>query len=339
MNKKRLRNPFVLTGLLNKQYFCDRETELLKLGEYFENERNVVLYSWKGLGKTALIKHFMYTLEKEKRAETIYVDLLGTRDIQTAIRYITQAVYDRFGKTESGISESLEAIGDFLSSREFRVLVVLEGFQQISRYADEDGEALFHSWMKSYPGIRFIYSGSHNHMMVSMFSEKVRPFYLSAQMLLINSIDETQYSKFIRNHFRAGGKTIDKLVVKDIFEWSRMQTYSIQLICNKLYGQHNNVGVEDLGLVINEILDQEGALFSGYTRLLTGMQWKVLKAVAHEESLVNPLSKDFIRKHDLGAASSVSTALEMLQRNELIIMEEGTYYIHEVLLSRWLQTL
>jgi hypothetical protein len=339
MSKKRLRNPFLLSGFYNKEYFCDRETELLKLGEYFENERNVVLYSWKRLGKTALIKHFISTLEKEKRAETIYVDLLGTRDIKTAIWYITQAVYDRFGKTESGISESLESIGGFLSARDLKVLVVIDEFQQIARYADEDGEALLHSWMRSYPGIRFIYSGSYNHTMVSMFSEKNRPFYLSAQMMQLNSIDQTLYLKFIRSHFNAGGKTLDKSVVKEIFKWSRMQTYSIQLICNKLYGQHNHVGVEDLGLVINEILDQGGALFSGYTRLLTGMQWKVLRAVAHEEPLKNPLSKDFIRKHDLGAASSVSTALNMLQRNELVIMEEGNYYIHEVLLSRWLQTL
>lgn len=339
MTKKLLKNPFVLTGFNGKEYFCDRENELLKLREHFENERNVALYSWRRLGKTALLQYFMSRLEKEKQAETVYVDLQSSRDMQTAILYIARAVYERFGESKTGNSESLEALGDFLSARKKQILVVLDGFQQIIRYNDGEGESLFHSWMRSYPGIRFIFSGSHQHLMVSMFTEKNRPFYLSTQLLQLSSIEENLYLKFIRNQFRVGGKTIDKSAVKTIFIWSRMQTHCIQWICNKLYGQYNHVSSEELGPVFNEILDQEGAIFSDYNRLLTVMQWKVLKAVACEEPLENPLSKDFIRKYDLGASSSVSTALEMLQRNELVIGENGAFYVHEVLLSRWLQTL
>lgn len=67
------------------------------------------------------------------------------------------------------------------------------------------------------------------------------------------------------------------------------------------------------------------------------MQWNVLVAVAKEEPLVNPLSKEFVQKHHQGAVSSVSTALKMLQKNELIIEEEGELYVHDVLLSRWLK--
>jgi len=280
MIKKKLKNPFVLTGFKGKEYFCDRENELLKLREHFENERNVALCSWRRLGKTSLIQYFMYRLEKEKRAETVYIDLQSTRDMQTAMLYITRAVVERFGESKTGHSESLEALGDFLSARNQQILVVLNGFQQITRYNDAEGEALFHSWMKSYPGIRFIFSGSHQHQMVSMFTEKNRPFYLSTQLLQLSSIDENLYLKFIRNEFRAGGKTIDKSTVKDIFKWSRMQTYCIQLICNKLYSHFNQVGSDELEMVICEILDQEGAIFSDYNRLLTVMQWKVLKAVA-----------------------------------------------------------
>ena len=68
-------------------------------------------------------------------------------------------------------------------------------------------------------------------------------------------------------------------------------------------------------------------------------QWKVLKAVAHDEPVENPLAQNFIGKYDLGATSTVSTALEMLKRNEIVIQDQGAYYIHEVLLTRWLQSL
>ena len=69
------------------------------------------------------------------------------------------------------------------------------------------------------------------------------------------------------------------------------------------------------------------------------MQWKVLQAIAKEEPLVNPLSKEFINRYHMGATSSVSTALRMLQKNELVIEEDGTYFVHDVLLARWLQSL
>ena len=96
---------------------------------------------------------------------------------------------------------------------------------------------------------------------------------------------------------------------------------------------------ESLEPVFHEILEQESSFFSEYVKLLTDTQWKVLKAAAREEPLSNPLSKDFIGKYALGASSSVSTALGMLKKQELIIEEDGAYYIHEVLLLRWLESL
>jgi hypothetical protein len=175
--------------------------------------------------------------------------------------------------------------------------------------------------------------------MVSMFSEKNRPFYLSAQLLHLYPIDTQMYKRFIWRHFKAGGKTIDDVSLESIFTWSRRQTYCIQLVCNKLYGRYNQVGSQELGSVYAEILDQESALFSEYTRLLSKAQWKVLRAVAKDEPVENPLSQKFIGKYDLGATSTVSTALEMLKRNEIVIKDQGAYFIHEVLLTRWLQSL
>lgn len=369
---KKLRNPFLLAGYYSEEYFCDRKQELNELHQHFENERNVVIYSWRRIGKTALIKCFLSQLEKKKTAEVIYVDLLGTREMSDAIRSITQAVFDRFGRTGSGISfsfqkllgsigleltfdpvtgaptlgmgirnaeshgNSLAALGEFLIRRNKQTIVVFDEFQQIVRYTEQNGEALFRSWMQSFPGIRFIFCGSHRHMMVSMFSGKNRPFYGSAQLMQLDPIDQNQYIDFISSLFSKGGKVIDPSAIQKIFSWSRMQTYCIQLVCNKLYAIYDNVVDESLEVVFHEILEQESPFFSEYLKLLTHMQWRVLKAVAREEPLHNPLSKDFIGKYDLGASSSVSTALGMLKKHELIIQEYGAYYIHEVLLRNWL---
>jgi len=93
----------------------------------------------------------------------------------------------------------------------------------------------------------------------------------------------------------------------------------------------------ELDFVTKEILEQHNAVYTDYFRMLTSTQWKVLKSVAKGEELVNPLSKDFISAYNLGAASSVATALKKLTGIELVVYENGKYMIHDVILLRWLQ--
>jgi len=372
---KTLKNPFILTGFYDKAYFCDREEELKSLHNNFDNERNVVLYSWRRLGKTALIKYFLTRLEEHKKAETVYVDLLGTLNMNAALRQITEAVYHRFGKTSAGISnvfqrllgklgaelsfdtftgmpvlnigvrnthapeQSLQSIGEFLQDRNKQVFVALDEFQQIVHFEENNGEACFRSWMQNFPGIRFIFSGSHRHLMLSMFSEKNRPFYRSAQLVQLGPIPLTEYKSFIQLHFQSHQKKINEEAIEAIYLWCRQQTYCVQLVCNKLFGMYDQVAIETLADVFNEILEQESPLFINYGNLLTVTQWKVLQSIAKEEPLSNPLSKEFITKHFLGASSSVETAMKSLIKKELVIKDGNFYLVHDVLLSRWLQSM
>ena len=235
--------------------------------------------------------------------------------------------------------KSLNAIGTFLSNRKKKIVVILDEFQQVTSFPEKDGEAVFRSWTQTYPGIRFIFSGSHRNMMLSMFTEKNRPFYRSTQLMQLDPIELGSYKDFARHHFIRNKRSFDEKVFEDMYSWCRQQTYCVQLVCNKVFGLYNAMDNEILQDVYNQILDQESLVFSGYTKLLTNMQWKVLLAVAKEEPLVSPLANEFINRYELGAASSVSTALKMLVKNELIIVDEDNYYVHDVLLARWLQTL
>lgn len=367
-------NPFVLTGYHGSAYFCDREAELDALRDHIANDRNVVLYAWRRLGKTVMLKRFLELCEKELNMETLYVDLLATRDEEGALRQLGQAVIRRYGNTSRGLSgqlrkvlgqigielsfdpmtgmptlgvglrnetpadASLQILGEYLSSRKKGVLVVLDEFQQITHYEGGSAEAIFRKWMQSFPDIQFIYSGSHRHMMESMFAEANRPFYRSAQLVSLGPIALQAYESFIKSHFKAAGKTIDAKAIEGIYKWSRGQTYAIQLQCNKLYGAYNGIKGEHITSVQTEILAQEGPVFAQYTRLLSRHQWELLRAIAREDGVIQPMSKDFIEKYKLGAASTVNSALKMLVQNEIVVKDDGVYLVHDLLLSRWLQT-
>ena len=265
-------NPFILSGYYGAAWFCNREQELDKLYQHLENGRNVVLYSWRRLGKTALIKRFFDELEQKNNIKTIYVDLLATQSMEEAIKAVTAAVHDKFGRSESGISaamqrlfssigislrfnqatgvpelffgaqqpvepeKSLNAIGTFLAGRKKKVVIAFDEFQQVSAYPKEQAEAAFRNWMQETPHLHFIYSGSHRKMMSSMFTEKNRPFYQSSQLMAINPIEPEEYAVFITRHFNKSGKQIEPEAIRKIYKWCRGQTYSIQRVCNYLFG-------------------------------------------------------------------------------------------------------
>lgn len=368
-------NPFVLNTYHGKKYFCDREKDLEILQSHIGNERNVVLFAWRRLGKSALIHRFFEELEETGKYETLYVDLLATHSIEEAVRAITAVIYDKYGKAQSGFSatmqklfsilgatitfnplsgmpelsigvkqpgmeeHSLNALGEFLRERQKKIVITIDEFQQIAHYEEENAEAVFRTWVQLFPDIRFIFSGSHRTMMVEMFAEKSRPFYQSAQLMSLLPIPIEKYIPFILHHFNENGKSISEELIQKIYAWARGQTYTVQLVCNYLYAQFTHVNDVDFHKICSDILEQHQAIFANFPKMLTKTQWNVFKAIAKEEPLYSPMSKDFLKKHGLGAASSVSTALKSLQKQELVVVDEGVYLVHEVLLARWMARL
>lgn len=368
-------NPFIVSGYHSPEYFCDREDDLAWLTEQFENERNSVLYSWRRMGKTALLHHFFHFLGRKKKGEGVFVDLLGTANLAEANKRIALAIIRQFGEPKKGIGarlmklmgslgasigvdplsgtpqvtlgltgqrpvpESFEAVGTFLAEREKPVVICLDEFQQVVNYPEVSAEAMFRTWMQEFPMIRFIFSGSHHDMMVSMFSEKSRPFYRSAQIRQLNQLTPHVYESFIRSFFEKAGKKIGQPILDKIFRWTRLQTYYVQLVCNKLYGKADIADDALTNEVFDEILQQETPVLSSYQQLFTAFQWKLLAALARAEETENPQSKDFLISNDLGAASSVNAALRSLMKKDFVIYEHGKYTLHDTLLMRWLQRL
>ena len=372
---KKRENPFILAGYAGPAYFCDRQKETAWLEDQYKNDRNVVLYSWRRMGKTSLIMHFYNNKEKQGKTDCIFIDLLGTSTFPQAIKKIAEAVIHKYGSMQKGISSvlaklisgigaslsfdpvtglpqldvnysgspepeySLQAIGEFLASQKKEVVVAIDEFQQIVNYDERNAEAAFRTWAQQFPSIRFIFSGSHRHMMMSIFSEANRPFYGSAQLLGLEPIPEQEYLKFILAKFKHAGKNISPEQVKLIFDWTRNQTYYVQLACNKLYGMTDNVLDEQLQQVFDEMIQQEIPLFSSYQQLLTSLQWKLFRAIAKEGGVENPMSQPFLSKYNLGAASSVNSAIQVLTKKEMVIYWENKYQLHDTLLLRWLQRL
>ncbi len=366
-------NPFLLTGYHSPEYFCDREDELKWMRDQFQNERNMVIHAWRRIGKTSIIRHFFHQLEEERKVNTVFVDLLGTHDLEQAIKKITDAIIQQYYEKNKGAGKKflqliasigasmsfdpitglpsidlnlkkgaeanipLRVLGEFIQQQKETTLIAIDEFQQITGFPESNSEAVFRSWMQEFPMIRFIFSGSNRNMMDSMFREESRPFYKSAQILHLEHIPGSKYIPFIIHHFETSGKKMDRKRVNEILDWCQFQTYYVQLACNKLYGITDQVKESHLQKVFNEMLEQESPFFSSLQNLFTHYQWKLLIAIAKSEFEKNPMSYEFLQKHGLGPASSANTALKSLLKKEFIIADDDGYRLHDTLLMRWLQ--
>lgn len=374
----KLLSPFPVTGYSGPEYFCDRAKETEKIIGALQGKRNLTLFSLRRIGKTGLIQHVFNRLSKKKNMITIYVDLLHSQSLGDFINELSTAIiqavperssfgkgflklikslrpvitYDQLtGQPQVSIEISnarekentLHTLIGFLNSRIENIVIALDEFQQISNYPETNTEAFLRGEIQKLKNTSFIFSGSQQHLLISMFTEAKRPFFASTQILKLEKIDPDVYAGFIMKKF-ARINNVSKSDIYKILDWTKCHTFYTQFVCNRLYLIVKEKGKVDINALFYEILKESEPVFFHYRDLLTAAQWQLLLAVAKKGRLYKPLAKDFIEKNKLGIPASVRRSLEALLSKEMVYKEvdtagESFYEVYDVFLSRWLERL
>ena len=372
--KDKLTNPFVTGGYISPKYFCDRVNETEHLLKAISSKRNITLISLRRMGKTGLLKHVKQTLENENKSRAvIYVDLMPTMNGNEMLNAVSSALlrvrqdeknvferiltllaalrpkisYDSLTgqpslelKVESpaDIQMGLGHLLTFISGIKKELVFMLDEFQQICRYPEENMEQLLRSVIQTFPGIPFIFSGSSKHMLEPMFSAAGRPFYQSTELMYLNKIEAGEYRNFIVEKMEAAGKKILPEVIAEIFTWTRLHTFYVQYICNLLFESGNKLlDKEAVVQVFQKLLVSYEPLFVSYRNLIPSHQFKLLQAIAVEDGITQPTANAFIAKHNLTSASSVGTSLKALAEKEMIVHDGNQWLVYDVFFSRWLE--
>ncbi len=371
-----LLNPFNTVGYISEYYFCDRESELALLLENAKNSINTTLVSSRKFGKSALLYRFSEELNKENEIYFFYIDIYSTQNLREFIELLSITVLrkftpkESFGKqflnfvkalrpvisydTLSGQPEisfeysqikeyenTLAQIFKFLDKQNVPIMIAFDEFQQIATYPEQNVEALLRTIIQTLRNVNFVFSGSHQHIMNEIFSNSKRPFFASTQSLSLFEIPEEKYKAFIEFHFADHKKYIDSDAVEFILDWTMRHTYYTQFVCKKLFASpKKKIDIHTVKLACGEILDSERSNFLHFRRLLTPFQWQLLIAIAKEEKVFKPQSKDFVQKYALGSASSVKKTLDSLTQKEMVMLQTGHdtqfYRVYDVFLLRWL---
>jgi hypothetical protein len=362
-----------VVGYYNPEYFCDRKTETAQIISSLKNDRNISLMSPRKFGKTGLIKHVFYTIsQKDKDAVCIYFDIYSTQNLNDFVKIFAESV---LGKIENGVEkamkqfaaffksirpvftydtltgqpelsvkieseivdQSLQEIFLYLKQSNKRCYIAIDEFQQISEYKEKGTEALLRSHIQFLPNVKFIFSGSRQHLMSELFLSAKRPFYQSTQIMTLGAIDKDNYFQFAQNHFQQHGYTISKLCFEQIYLQFEGHTWYIQNILNRLFEYRKNIDQPEIVFyAIQQLLEEGAYAYQELLRAYSDVQVNLLKAIAKEKIVTQITSGDFISKYKLKNASSISRSLQKLIDNELVYKSEKGYLVYDRFLGLWL---
>lgn len=360
-------NPF--SFIYNPDHFCDRKKELTRLETNFFNGINTMVHSPRRLGKSFLIRHLFYNMSKENHADTLYVDLFATQNMQELIQKLAEKVLQKYHQRNilKGIQQllkglnptvsfdndgtpkfsiaiqppqyraSLEQIFSYLEKRDKKVLIAFDEFQEVANYP-EKAEALLRTHIQEVSNVGFIFSGSTGHILREMFLGAKRPFYQSADVLVLEKIHREIYSKFIISTFESTGKVVENEAVEFILDFSEVHTYYTELLCNLCFSQTSkSLNATQAVEVAMNFLENRKFDYLNILNLMTENQRKLIKAIAKEGLVSMPNASGFLQKHGLPNPSSINQALKAMLEREILFQTLDGYKVYDVFFRRFLE--
>lgn len=368
-------NPFIVTGKIAPEYFCDRVAESDRLIKSITNGNNLVIISPRRMGKTGLIQFCYDKPEISKDYYTFFIDILHTSSLREFTYLLGKEIYERllprsrrmtklFVQTLKSISGkfgfdpvfnlptfsielgdierpeyTLEEIFQYLDHADKRCVVAIDEFQQIAKYSEKNIEALLRTHIQKQGNSNFIFAGSERHMMQEMFSSAARPFYHSADMLELKAIAPEIYIPFVVNHFEKCQRHIEAANVEKVYSLFKGHTYYIQKTFNEAFADTPEGGectIETIRDAIDEMIASNDTIFREILSNVPEKQKTLLYAIAREGEVERITSSDFIKRHSLTSASSVQSATKKLLEKDLITEINKVFSVTDKLFAMWI---
>ena len=87
-------NPFIVTGKIEPQYFCDRVQESARLVKSITNGNNMVIISPRRMGKTGLIQYCYEKPEIKNNYYTFFIDILHTSSLREFTYILGKEIFE-----------------------------------------------------------------------------------------------------------------------------------------------------------------------------------------------------------------------------------------------------
>ena len=373
-----MKNPFIITGRIPEEYFCDRRLETQKIIRGLTNGDNICLMSPRRMGKSKLIQFCYDRAELKEEYYTFYIDILHTSSLAEFTYVFGQKVFDtlrsrnekmllafiqglkslnaKFGfDAGSNMATFSIELGDIvrpeytlneiftcLEMADKPCIVAFDEFQQICKYPEKNIEALLRSHIQHLSNVNFVFAGSERHLITEMFLSSAKPFYNSTKQVELYPIVPEEYIPFVTHWFHAYQKGISEDDVRKVYQLFEGNTYGMQRTFHEAFINTSTGECCSLDIIrksIADIIEDNGHAYSRMLSQIPARQKELLYAIAKEGKAEKITSGAFIKKHVLLSASSVQAAMKKLLELDLITLDNGCYTIPEHFLALYLRKL
>lgn len=367
-------NPFIVSGKIDRAYFCDRRQESAELEKALTNELNVVLTSSRRMGKTSLVDYVFDKPSIKNEYITITVDILHTTTFREFILAFGNAVFDSVATRSKKLRKqfitllkslsasfgydplqgvptfdvklgdilrpdyTLKEIFEYIEKVDKRCLVIIDEFQQITRYPEKNVEALLRTHIQKLSNANFVFSGSRRLMEEMFFSSK-RPFFQSAKALRLEPIEKDIYLDFATHHFQEAGKTLDPDAFCHVYDTFWGVTFYVQRIMKDAFADTpvgGSCNMDTIKQLIADFIDENDSHLREQLSFITEAQKELLYAIHAEGQVQSITSAAFNKKYRLRSPSSTQAASLKLLEYDLITRKEKIYSLTDPLLNLWL---
>lgn len=371
----KIKNPFIVTGKIEPEYFCDRVNESNRLIKSVLNGNNLVVISPRRMGKTGLIQFCYDKSEIANEYYTFFIDILHTSSLREFTYLLGRAIYDallprsqkmvslfiqtiksisgKFGfdpitnmptfNLELGDIErpeyTLEEIFHYLAKADKPCIIAIDEFQQIAKYPEKNIEALLRTHIQKLSNSNFIFAGSERHLMQEMFTSSARPFYHSSDILELKAIPSEIYVPFVVKHFEKRNKKISVENVDWVYTLFKGHTYYIQRTFNEAFAdtmEGEECSKEIIASAIDNMINASDTIFREILSNIPEKQKPLLYAIARDGEAERITSSEFIKKHSLASASSVQAAAKKLLERDIITQINKKYSVTDKLFAMWI---
>lgn len=375
---KRVKNPFIVSGKIEPEYFCDRVEESARLIKSLTNGNNLVLISPRRMGKTGLV-HFCYDKpEIRDNYHTIFIDILHTTSLREFTFLFGKSIFESiiplghkvlttFVQTLRSLSGkfsvdlvtnmptfnlemgdithpalTLEEIFSYLEKADKPCIVAFDEFQQIVNYPEKNIEALLRSHVQQASNANFIFAGSEYHIMQKMFMSSVKPFYNSADTLELKAIDLDEYIRFVTRLMSEGHREVPPSIIKAVYHLYQGNTYAMQKTFNEIYSMLSEGGIctmDTLVTAINNVIDSKEPMFREQLSGINDKHKPLLYAIAKDGEAERLTSAGFIKTHKLASASAVQYSTAQLLSKGILTRLNGKYSLNDPFFALWINRL
>ena len=375
-----MENPFVYQGIASDRAFCNRKTKIDAILQYARTSHNLLIYSHRRYGKSSLILRAFDVLKNQNSdIRTMRVDLFGTlseRDfcitfyramaqleggMQKLISFLKQGAKQL--RLTLGIdalftggipftptleSSDTEIVFDDLMkivvhySEKHRLIIALDEFQEIASYSHGNFEKLLRSYIQTHKRISYIFSGSQQHLISQMFSDKSKAFYQMADTLALPMIDIDDFIDWMHRLFSGGGLNLPEPFLRKIVLRYKNQPMLIQKFCHHLWirlfdtPSFADDALDGLADEIESLMLERKELdYQSLWQTFSLNQKRAIKLLIFVAGKGVFSSRNLARA-GISTSSIASRALQSLIVKD-VVRKNNRYSLYDVLFEKWLK--